>query len=273
MRILLFLLLLLPLAATAGSPLPVAVSVPPQKTFVEAVGDGAVEVQVVVARGYDPALYQPTPKQLARLGKARLYVRAGVPFERAWLARFRRLNPEMALLDMREGVETLPLESGETDPHVWTDPRLVKVHAARLRDMLVRLDPEHRATYEAGYRELAARLDRLDAELERKLAPVKGRAFLVFHPAWSYFARRYGLRQLAVEHEGKEPSARTLARLIEQARALGIRTVLVQPQHRSRTAEVVARALDARLVEVDPLSEDYFGTLRRLANLLAGETP
>ncbi len=269
MRLFPFLIAALLFPATLWAKLPVAVSVLPQKTFVEAVGDGAVEVQVMVGKGYNPATWQPTPRQLARLAHARLYVRAGVPFEKSWLPRFRTANPSMEVLDMREGLDLIPLQSGESDPHVWTDPRLVKRHAARLRDTLVRLDPANRHSYERGYADLARRLDALDAELAEKLAPLKGRHFLVFHPAWSYFARRYGLQQLSVEQEGKEPNAWTLARLIDQARALGIHTVIVQPQHSNATAKVVARALQAKLVEVDPLAEDYFGTMRRLAEVLS----
>jgi len=268
--LLLFLALLIPPVPAAK--LPVAVSVLPQKTFVEAVGDGAVEVQVMVGKGFNPATWQPTPRQLSRLAGARLYVRAGVPFEKSWMQRFRTVNPAMEVLDMRKGLDLIPLPSGEDDPHVWTDPQLVKQHAARLRDTLIRLDPEHRQTYEKGYRDFARKLDELDAELATKLAPLRGKHFLVFHPAWSYFARRYGLKQLSVEHEGKEPNAWSLARLIDRAKALGIHTLIVQPQHSDATAKVVARALQADLVEVDPLSEDYFGTLRRLAEVLL-DTP
>ena len=266
MRFLLLLFLALPLVANAA--LLVAVSVPPQKTFVKAVGGDAVSVQVLVGKGFDPVTWQPTPRQLAQLAQARLYVRAGLPFEKGWMPRFRRINPSMKVLDMRQGIDPIHLAHGETDPHVWTDPRLVMRHAARLRDALIALDPDNRARYEKGYQELVGRLQALDRELSRKLAPLKGKAFLVFHPAWSYFARRYGLRQLAVEREGKEPSARALARLIDEARRLGIHTLIVQPQFNSAVARVVADALDARVVKVDPLDEDYFGSLRRLADLL-----
>ena len=271
MRFLLLLGLLTLSSTTLAARLPVAVSVLPQKTFVEMLGKETLEVQVMVRKGFDPASYQPTPRQLAALARVRLYVLAGVPFEASWLPRFRTINQKMALLDMREGLDLIPLESGESDPHVWTDPRLVKQHASRLRDALVHLDPANRERYETGYRHLSSKLEKLDAELEARLAPLKGKAFLVYHPAWSYFARRYGLRQLSVEQEGKEPNARSLARLIDQARELGIRTLIVQPQHSGATAQVVARALNARMVEIDPLAEDYFTMMRRLAEVLLEE--
>jgi zinc transport system substrate-binding protein len=268
MRFTLLFLIALTATPVLAERLPVAVSVLPQKTFVEAIGDGAVEVMVMVGKGYNPALYQPSPRQLGRLARARLYVRAGVPFEKSWMSRFRTVNPGMEILDMREGLALIPLESGQGDPHVWTDPQLVKQHARRLRDTLIRLDPAHQQTYEAGYRDLVRRLDELDRKLARKLAPLKGKNFLVFHPAWSYFARRYGLKQLSVEHEGKEPNAWSLARLIDRAKSLDIHTIIIQPQHSNATARVIAKALEAQLVEVDPLDEDYFGTLHRLAEVL-----
>ncbi len=268
MRTLPWLLFLLLLHRGAAAVVPVAVSVLPQKTFVKAVGDGAVRVEVMVGKGFDPATWQAGPRRLQRLAKARLYVRAGLPFERSWVPRLKRIAPEMVVLDMRDDATPLLLGNGERDPHVWTDPLAVKAHAARLRDVLSRIDPGHRHLYSEGCAALAKRLDALHQELSRRLAPLKGRSFLVFHPAWGHFARRYGLRQLAVEHEGKAPAARSLARLIDEAKKRGIRTVIVQPQHNSALAQVVARALGGRVVEVDPLSEDYFAALRRMAEVL-----
>ncbi len=261
-RFLWLLLCLLPAWATA---LPVAVSVVPQKTFVEGVGGPAASVLVMVPRGQDPALYQPTPRRLAALGRVRLYVRAGVPFEASWLPRFQALNPEMAILDLREGIPPLTAADGSIDPHVWTDPLAMLTHVKKLAETLARLDPAHADAYRDRAARLAARIRALHDELSRELAPLRGKTFLVYHPAWGYFARRYGLHQLAVEHEGKAPPARSLARLIERARQLGIDTLIVQPQHHNATARAVARALGARIVEVDPLAEDWFATLRRMA--------
>ena len=260
--------LLLSLLPAWAAALPVAMSVLPQKTFVAGVGGPAVEALVVVPRGQDPALYQPTPRQLAALGRARLYVRAGVPFEASWLPRFRALNPGMAILDLREGIPPLTAADGSTDPHVWTDPLAMLTHVQKLAETLARLDPAHAEGYHDRAARLATRIQALHEELSRALAPLRGKTFLVYHPAWAYFARRYGLHQLAVEHEGKAPAARTLARLIERARQLGIDTLIVQPQHHNATAQAMARALGARIVEVDPLAEDWFASLRRMARVV-----
>ncbi|WP_456375429.1 metal ABC transporter solute-binding protein, Zn/Mn family [Thiolapillus sp.] len=273
MRFLTFFLFLLASGMLYGKPL-IFVSVLPQKTIVEAIAGDALRVEAMVGKGFNPATYQPSPRQIARLSKAALYVRAGVPFEQSWLPRFRSANPSMRILDMRQGLNLIEdhAHGQESDPHIWTDPSLVKQHARVLTTELTKRFPDLQEQLQTGYQAFAGKLDALDSELEAGLAPLKGKTFLVYHPAWSYFARRYHLHQLAVEAHGKEPNSRSLAALIDQARRLGIHAIIVQPEHANTTAGVLARALNAELVEVDPLDEDIFASLRKLANVLRGKT-
>jgi zinc transport system substrate-binding protein len=273
MRFLSLFLLLLTSAAAFGKPL-VFVSVLPQKAIVEALAGDALQVEAMVGKGFNPATYQPSPRQIARLSRATVYIRAGMPFEQSWLPRFRSANPSMTVLDMRQGLELIEdHEHGqESDPHIWTDPLLVKQHAGILSHELEKRFPEMKEQLERGYRTFAEQLDTLNQELTAQLTPVQDKTFLVYHPAWSYFARRYNLHQLAVEAHGKEPNSRSLAALIDQARKAGIHVIIVQPQHSSATAKVLARALGAKLVAVDPLDEDIFASLRRLASVLTGKT-
>ena len=251
-----------------AKPLDISVSVLVQKTFVQALTGDLAEVHVVVGPGFNPATYQPTPRQISRLARSVLWIRAGMPFEEAWLPRLKSINPELVIMDMREGLELLSGEQGETDPHIWTDPVLVQTFARHLRDQLIRLLPRHKDLINNNYQRFTQRLQQLDAELRQQLAPMQGRSFLVFHPAWSYFAQRYGLRQLAIEHEGKMPNARRLGQLIDQAKALGIKNIIVQPQHNSASAQTIARAIGAHMVSIDPLAADYFAEMHRLAHVL-----
>ncbi|WP_456379895.1 metal ABC transporter solute-binding protein, Zn/Mn family [Thiolapillus sp.] len=272
MHFLLVLLLFFSAQTLAAEKPLVFVSVLPQIAIVKGIAGDFARVEAMVGKGFNPATYQPSPRQIARLSGAVLYVRAGMPFEQSWLPRFTTVNPSMMILDMRKGLELLPADghhAGEDDPHIWTDPLLVKRHAQYLRDTLSELYPAEKYRFEKNYRQLATRLDELDRELEAILAPVKGRSFLVYHPAWSYFAHRYGLQQIAVEQDGKEPHPRTLAQLIETARKAKIHTILVQPQHSSATAKVLADAIGAKLLEMDPLEPDFFSALHKLAEALA----
>ncbi len=283
-KLLLSLLLLVPTLALAG-PLQIFVSVPPQNRFVEKIGGGHVEVRAMVRPGHDPHTYDPTPQQIAALARTDLYVRTGVPFENAWMERIRAANPKMRILDARSGIELRPLAhydhgSGEhehdehpqeaaLDPHIWTSPPLVKRMAANIRDALTALDPANGAEFSRNYHAFAAEMDALDWELKAQLAAVSNRKFMVFHPAWGYFADTYGLTQVAIEHEGKEPGALSLTALIEQSRREGVKVIFVQPQFSGQSAETLARAIGGRVVAIDPLAPDYADNMRRVARLIA----
>ncbi|WP_296696286.1 metal ABC transporter solute-binding protein, Zn/Mn family [Thiocapsa sp. UBA6158] len=281
LRRLLPILVLIPGLASAADPLTVFVSVAPQETFVSRIGGEHVRVQALVKAGQDPHAYEPTARQVAALADADLYVRVGIGFEEAWMPRLLAANPSMRLLDARDGIAVRPEDAGHDhgdhdhdhdaiDPHVWTSPARVRIMAARIREALADLAPAYAADFAAGYEGFVADLDALDAAICARLDGVEKRRFMVYHPAWGYFAEDYGLEQVAIEREGKEPGARALTAMIEQARRDGIRVIFVQPQLNPAAAEQVAQAIGGQVAVIDPLSGDYFANLRRVADLIAG---
>ncbi|UHD17486.1 metal ABC transporter solute-binding protein, Zn/Mn family [Thiocapsa bogorovii] len=279
LRRLLFALLVLPALACAADPLTVFVTVAPQETFVSRIGGEHVRVNALVRPGQDPHAYEPTARQIAALADADLYVRVGVGFEDAWMPRLLAANPHMRVLDARDGLEVRSKATGhdhddhahgDFDPHVWTSPARVKIMGTRIHDALADLAPEYAADFVANYDRFAADLDALDTEIRERLSGVENRRFMVYHPAWGYFAEDYGLEQVAIEREGKEPGARALTAMIEQARREGIRVIFVQPQLNPASAEQVARSIGGQVAVIDPLSGDYFENLRRVAELIAG---
>lgn len=292
--ILMPLLLLAAQVGNASERLPVFVSIVPQKYFLEQIGKDLVDVKIMVQPGASPATYEPKPKQMVDIAKADLYFAIGVPFEKAWLAKIAGANPEMEIIHTDRNIEKLPMathhhhdgeeadhgepahhaedepsgETGEetgTDPHIWLSPPLVKVQAQTIRDALVEADPAHRSIYEANFRQFAGSLDQLDAELKGLFSNAEGRKFMVFHPAWGYFAHAYGLTQVAVEIEGKEPKPAQLTGLIRYAREQDIRVVFAQPQFSSKSAQVIAREIGGRVAVADPLAEAWLDNLRTLA--------
>jgi zinc transport system substrate-binding protein len=260
-------------SAHATAPLGVFVSVLPLRTIVEKIGEGHVHVRAMVQPGQSPHSFEPTPRQVGELAGAALYVRTGMPFEDIWMARFRAANPRMRVLDARAGIPLRRLvdEDGRTrtDPHIWTSPLLAKVIARNVRDALDSLDPAHRRDYDRNCEALVAQLSSLDREIHVTLRHIRSRSFMVYHPAWGYFAEAYDLTQIAVQQEGKEPGAKALAGLIEQARRDGIKVIFVQPELSPRAAEQVARAIGARVETADPLAPNYIDNLRRFARLIA----
>lgn len=276
------LLMLLAVALTsplAAEPVRVFVSVLPLQTFVAKVGGAHVDVRLMVRPGFSPHTYDPTPQQIAALGATALFVRTGVPFEDAWMDRIRSANPSMQILDVRQGL-SLRRSDGhghehghehaeEQDPHVWTSPRRVIEMLGPIREALATLDPAHADDFAANQAAFTAELTELDREIQALLDPLTERRFMVFHPAWGYFADSYGLEQVPIEREGKHPGAQSLVHLIEQAKREGVRAVFVQPQFDRRQAEQVARAIGGRVISVDPLAADYVDNLRAVAGELA----
>ncbi len=271
----------------------VYVSIPPQKYVVERVGGRHVRVGVLLRPGQSMHTYEPTPKQMVELSAARAYFCIGAPFERQVAEKVGRAVKTLEMVDVNEGVplrqQTEPCEHEEheghehpanhgdhegeaghvhteLDMHTWMSPRVVKAHARNIRKALERLDPAHRSDYEANLADLEADLARLDAEITASLEPLKGKSFLVYHPAFGYFADDYGLKQVAVETGGKQPSPKQLANLIEQAKASNVKLIFVQPQFSKKGAEVVAQAVGAAVVPLDPMEENYIENLRHVAD-------
>lgn len=261
----------------------VMVSVTPLKFFTERIGGDRVDVSVMVPPGASPATYEPRPRQMVALSKAELYVAVGVPFEKAWLPRMRDANPSLTVIRSTAGIDLLKMPShhhghdddgheeehdGIPDPHVWTSPTESKKVADAILTALIAADPEGSGDYQRNHETLVRDIDVLDGELRQVLAGKEGTQFLVYHPSWGYFARDYGLRQVPVELEGKEPGPRELAAVIKLAKRNGITVVFAQPQFSEKSARIVADALDGQVVPADPLAEDWDTNLRRVARAI-----
>lgn len=264
-------------AGPADAKLPVMVSILPQQYFVEQIGKELVDVRVMVPPGAGPETYAPKPRQMAALAGVKIFFAIGVPFENAWLDKIAATNPGMEVVRSDRDIEKLPTashhhEAGAAadasdapDPHIWLSPPLVMIQARTVLAALQRADAANAATYAKNHAAFASELERLDAELRRIFDGKRGMRFMVFHPSWGYFAHAYGLEQVPIEIEGKEPKPGRLKDLITQARGLGIKTVFVQPQHSSKSAEMIAREIGARVVQADPLAPDWPENLLRVA--------
>ena len=287
--------------AQSTPPISAFVSILPQKQMLERVGGNLVQVQVLVQPGQSPHSYEPTPKQMVELARASVYFRVGVAFENVWAKKIQQAHPKLKMVDTRQGIKLRAMtpaahlhdehehehehhdhhpdekheheghthHDGELDPHIWTTPLLVKQQALNMRNALIQLSPQHKTQFEAGYAAYAAELDQLHQELNNKLSKTKSKRFMVFHPVWGYLADAYGLQELAIEVEGKEPSPKTLALIINKAKAENIRVVFVQPQFSQTAAQQVARSIKGRVVTIDPLAEDVIGNLRQVGTTLA----
>ncbi|UCF07039.1 MAG: zinc ABC transporter substrate-binding protein [bacterium] len=260
----------------------VAVTVAPQAQFVERIGGEYVRVTVMVPPGANPHTYEPKPSQLVDVSRAQIYIKvgSGIEFELAWFEKVRSVNPRMHVVNLSERIEAAKLphhhgnadDTGEgehLDPHIWVSPKNVMIMVEQIHEALVAVDPNHREYYRANTASYLEELHAVDNAITRTLEGARKREFIVFHPAWGYFARDYGLKQIAIEKKGKEPTARDIRLLITLARERGVTVVFASPQFSSKSAKVVAGEIGGSVVPIDPLDRDYIGNMRRVAGALA----
>ena len=291
----LFCLLTNMLAAENKRPI-VFVSIGPQLESVRRIGGGEVDVHAMLPAGVSPETYSPNVRLMSALARADAYVTIGVPFEKSLIEKIRASFPNLKIVDGTLGMTFRRMEgghhhhhhhhdhddddndhdgeAGEDDPHVWLGIENMKSHARTVATVLAELLPEkEHVALEARAMEYLRELDALSAELKAKLARLHGTEAVVYHPAFGYFLDDHGIRQKAVELEGKEPGARYLGAVIREAKRDGIRVIFVQPQFNAKAAEVLSHEIGGKVLPFDPLPNDYSEGLRRLAEALLEANP
>jgi zinc transport system substrate-binding protein len=271
-KLLLFLIILLIVLAiivpgcstrTASSgKIGVAVSILPQSEFARAVGGDKVDILVMVPPGADPHTYEVTPNQIIKLANAKLYCKVGSPieFELTWMEKIQSINKGMIVTDCSKGIELIksqdPDEPG-MDPHIWMSIKNAAIMVQNICAGLSQVDPTNQAFYEKNRDLYLEKLTILDKDITSSLANSRNRSFIIFHPALGYFCRDYSLTQIAIEQEGKEPTAEYITRIISEAKSRNIKVVFISPQHDARSAEVIAKEIGGKVGTIDSLSEKY----------------
>ncbi|KPK47214.1 MAG: hypothetical protein AMJ77_03845 [Dehalococcoidia bacterium SM23_28_2] len=252
----------------------VVVSIAPQAEFVEKVGGENVDVTVMVPSGASPHAYEVTPGQMKALAEAEMYAKvgSGVDFEVVWMDRLEAANDDMLVVDCSEGVQLIPMagedepeeadHQGAMDPHIWLSPPNAKSMVENIYAGLLQVDPENKAYYESNRDAYLRELTELDQDIKDGLAGVTNRRFMVYHPAFGYFAEEYDLTMLPIEEEGKEPTAAGIAHLIDEAKEHNIKVIFVSPQFNPQSAKVIAGEIGGSVVSIDPLARDYVENLR-----------
>jgi zinc transport system substrate-binding protein len=258
------------------------VSILPVKSFVQSIGGDNVDVTLMVLPGNSPHTYEPKPSQMRAVTKAQLYFAIGVEFEKVWLPKFRDLNPAMQVIDLSEGIEKLSMAAADhhktehhhdtaVDPHIWTSPRNVEVIARNIYKALSKADSAHEPYYRKNLERFLQKIVQTDTRIRELLsAKPKGTKFMVFHPSWGYFAKAYGLEQIPVEVEGKNPKPRELVSIIKAAKQAHISAIFTQPEFSDASAKVIAGELHIPVIKVSPLAADWAENLIRITKAIAG---
>lgn len=248
----------------------VAVAIVPQASFVKAVAGDLVEVVTMIPPGKSPGNYAPTPQEMEKFSKSSLYFAIGVPAETASiLPKCTELNKSLKVIKMNDEVKKVYPERefspGNRDGHIWLSPKRAKVMVEIIARELAQIDPQNKAVYEKNAKEYIGKLDQLDEHIKSSLANLHTRTFIVYHPAFGYFADDYGLKMIALEKDGKEATARDLEQVIDEAKRQGIKVIFYQAEIDSKQSKSVAEAIGGSTEQVAPLAADYIGNLEKTA--------
>lgn len=254
------------------------VTLEPLRYFTEAIAGDKFNVVSMVPKGSSPETYDPTPQQLVALDNSVAYLRIGyIGFEQAWMDKLTTNSPHLTVFDTSKGVDLIHEEghrhgdhyhAGGVEPHIWNSTKNAGVIARNVCDALCRLDEANAPYYRQRLDSLQTVIAHTDAEI-RSLLPQAHATFLIYHPALSYFARDYGLRQISIEEGGKEPSPAHLQRLIETCRRDSACVIFVQQEFDTRNARLIADELGLTITPINPLSYDWQEEMINVAKALS----
>jgi len=283
---------LLDASPSGESPLSVWVGIPPVAYLVERLGGEHVAVEVLVRPGRDPHAFEPTPRQMLALSRAKLFVKIGLPIEERLLEMLQGQQRGLIVVDAARGIsrrtlactgcghghghdshhhhhdghdDTVHDDHAAADLHVWLSPPLLKIQAANVAKALERADPQHADLYRTNLAALLEEIDAIHARIALAMQPCRGQTFYVFHPAFGYFGDAYGLKQASVQIADRPPTLRQLRGLIKRAMGDGVKIIFVQPQFDRHRAEVIARLIGGAVVSIDPLARDVLKNLDDMA--------
>ena len=250
------------------------VTIEPLRYFTEAIAGENYQVVSMVPKGSSPESYDPTPQQLVNLSKSQAYFRIGhIGFEQAWMKKLEANCPDMKVYDTSKGIDLIRdkghwhgdhFHEGGVEPHIWNSTQNALIIADNIYQALCELDSTHQADYKYRLDSLKQSIQQTDGATRRLLENADS-TFLIYHPALSYFARDYGLKQISIEEGGKEPSPAQLKKLIETCRNENVHTIFVQQEFDQRNAQLIAHELGINIVSINPLNYDWTEEMLRTA--------
>ncbi|MEA3383085.1 MAG: zinc ABC transporter substrate-binding protein [Campylobacterota bacterium] len=262
------------------------VSILPQQTFLKAIGGDKVNIALMVKPGNSPHTYEPKPSQMKDISAADIYFSIDVEFEHVWLERFQNQNRSMKIVDISKGIQKEAMSSHshgdkhnhdyhkktKKDPHIWTSPNNVKKIVQNIYNELVKIDKKNKTYYKSNLDKFLKHIEKTDNEIKTILKDIpKDTKFMVFHPAWGYFATQYNLIQLAIEIEGKSPKPKDLAYILEEAKEENVKAIFTQPEFSDKIAKTIAKQLNIKVIKTSPLSPKWNKNLIKFATAIANK--
>lgn len=269
----------------------VSATILPVEYFIEQIGSNSVEITTIVKANADPHSFEPKVSDMKKLEFSDLFFAVGIEYEGVWLPKFNKAYPNLKIINTQANAH-MPQDHDnhdghdhedeehhgdhdghdnhdheEFDTHIWLDPIMVKDQAKIIAQALSDEYPQNSQIYSQNLDKFNQEIDKLDSYIKDSLKDLKNRKFMVFHPSWGYFAKRYDLTQIAIESGGKEPKPAALARLIKRAKDENIKVVFISPGFSKKSAELIAKQTGAKLIEIDPLSKEWLENMYKIADI------
>lgn len=250
-----------------------AVSITPLAYFVNEIAKDKVDIIIAVPNNANPHSYEPLPRMMVKLNTVDLYVKLGIglSMESEWLDKVMKNNHNLRVCNVSQNIELMDMFNEHEDPHIWLSPMHGIIITRNIMNALIDIDPSNKNFYKNNADMLIAKLLNLHNELTEIFDNMENKTFLTFHPSWGYFAKDFGLTQIAIEHNGKELTSKNLADVINTARQNNIKTIFVSYQFDSRSAQIIANEIHGKVIKIDPLSRNYINNLQNMAKLLKSE--
>ena len=252
----------------------VTVTIPPYQYFVEKIAGDKVDVNVMVSNGNNPETYEPNAQQMMELSNSALYLKVGsIGFEQTWMKKLQDNAPDMKVIDTSVGIKPAQTPGGNIDPHVWMSCKNARIISSNIFKALCQLEPENKTFFQKNYQQLLSSIDRQDSIIRKSFKdnPEMVRKFVIYHPILTYFARDYQLEQLAIEEEGREPSAAQLKSLIERARKQKIRYCLIQAEFANRNTTTFIKESQTKAMDINPLQADWANAMKEVSLAVQGK--
>ena len=252
----------------------VTVTIPPYQYFVDKIAGDKVDVNVMVSNGNNPETYEPNAQQMMELSNSALYLKVGsIGFEQTWMKKLQDNAPDMKVLDTSVGIKPAQTPGGNIDPHVWMSCKNARIISSNIFKALCQLEPENKTFFQKNYQQLLSSIDRQDSIIRKSFKdnPEMVRKFVIYHPILTYFARDYQLEQLAIEEEGREPSAAQLKSLIERARKQKIRYCLIQAEFANRNTTTFIKESQTKAMDINPLQADWANAMKEVSLAVQGK--
>lgn len=246
------------------------VTIEPIRFMADQIGGDYFRIESQIPKGANPETYDMTPRQMVHLSNSTAYLRIGyIGFENAWMQRLMESNPKMKVFDLSEGLDLMDTSSHAIEPHIWNSTVNARIIARNILQAMQQIDNEHREAFQKGYETLLETINETEQTIRGLLASQAGKSFLIYHPTLTYFARDWGLHQICIEEDGKEPTIQQLKEVTVQSREEGVETIFIQPEFDHENARLVAEETGSELSEIFPLSYDWAPEMIRIAKILS----